>query len=98
MLFFKKSEKRSKMKYLVPNYYKKFKCIADKCKHSCCIGWEIDIDAETYEKYKSIQGDFEKRLNKNIEVVDEVACFKLDTNEGFPLLNKNKLLYLHFPT
>ncbi len=79
------------MKYIAPNYYKMFKCIANQCKHSCCIGWEIDIDDETYEKYKSIQGDFGNRLNKNIEIVDEVACFKLDTNERCPFLNKNNL-------
>ena len=32
-----------------PNYYDKFKCIANRCKHSCCIGWEIDIDEDTME-------------------------------------------------
>ena len=30
------------MTVTVPSYYKDFKCIADKCRHSCCIGWEID--------------------------------------------------------
>lgn len=79
------------MKYIAPNYYKKFKCIAEKCKHSCCVGWEIDIDDETYEKYKSIQGDFGNRLKKNIEITDEIACFKLDDNERCPFLNKNNL-------
>ena len=39
------------MKEVFPNYYKKFKCIADKCKHNCCIGWEIDIDNDTLEFY-----------------------------------------------
>ena len=34
------------MKLFAPEYYKQFKCIADKCTHSCCIGWEIDIDEE----------------------------------------------------
>jgi len=32
-----------------PNYYDKFICIADKCKHSCCIGRKIDIDEDTME-------------------------------------------------
>lgn len=91
MLFCKKSEKRIKMKYIAPNYYKKFKCIADKCKHSCCIGWEIDIDNETYKKYKLIKGDFGNRLNKNIEIIDTIACFKLDSNERCPFLNKDNL-------
>ena len=34
--------------------YSEFKCKADKCKHSCCNGWEIDIDASTAEKYQQI--------------------------------------------
>ena len=34
------------MDIFAPSYYKKFKCIADKCHHNCCIGWEIDIDDE----------------------------------------------------
>ena len=40
------------MKLYAPKYYKRFKCIADKCPHSCCVGWEIDIDENTLEKYK----------------------------------------------
>lgn len=79
------------MKYIAPNYYKKFKCIADKCKHSCCIGWEIDIDNETFEKYKSVKGDFGNRLNKNIDINENIACFKLDANERCPFLNENNL-------
>ena len=35
---------RNGMKVVVPNYYNQFKCIAEKCHHNCCIGWEIDID------------------------------------------------------
>lgn len=79
------------MKIIVPNYYKKFKCIADKCQHSCCIGWEIDIDEGTYCKYKSVQGDFGKQLNENIVTLDDVACFKLGDNERCPFLNANNL-------
>ncbi len=32
------------MKLFAPRYYKKFKCSADKCDHSCCVGREIDVD------------------------------------------------------
>ena len=32
------------MVYAEPDFYGKFKCTAEKCRHSCCIGWEIDID------------------------------------------------------
>ena len=42
------------MKLYAPKYYKNFKCIADRCPHSCCIGWEIDIDRTTLTKYESL--------------------------------------------
>ena len=45
------------MKTVVPHYYKNFKCIADKCRHSCCVGWEIDIDDDTLEKYRNLEGE-----------------------------------------
>lgn len=32
--------------------YDKFKCIADKCKFTCCDGWDVSIDADTYSKWK----------------------------------------------
>ena len=46
------------MKLYAPKYYKNFKCIADKCDHSCCIGWEIDIDSAAYAKYKELKEEY----------------------------------------
>ena len=46
----------------VPSYYKTFQCIADKCEHSCCIGWEIDIVEDSYDYYMGIEGAFGERL------------------------------------
>ena len=54
------------MQEVFPSYYHKFQCIADKCKNSCCIGWEIDIDEETMEIYKEIDGEMGDRIRKNI--------------------------------
>ncbi len=79
------------MKIFAPNYYKKFSCIADKCNHSCCIGWEIDIDDATCEQYKNINTDFGKKINDNIIINDDYACFKLTDNDRCPFLNKNNL-------
>ncbi len=39
------------MKTIVPDYYKSFKCIAGACRHSCCAGWEIDIDPDSLKRY-----------------------------------------------
>lgn len=75
---------------ITPDYYNKFKCIADKCRHSCCIGWEIDIDDATLEKYNNLKGDFSLRLKSNIDFCD-TPHFKLDATERCPFLNQNGL-------
>lgn len=71
---------------LVPNYYKKFKCIADKCRHSCCVGWEIDIDAATMDYYKQLGGEMGKKFSENIEYSEDAPHFVLDENERCPFL------------
>ena len=78
------------MKIIVPNYYPGFRCIANRCRHSCCIGWEIDIDPETREKYRYVSGEFGKRLNAAI-VDGEVSHFRLGEGERCPMLNVNGL-------
>lgn len=79
------------MKTFAPSYYNKFKCIADKCRHSCCVGWEIDIDDDTYEHYKNNNTEFGNKLKENIEVNNGCASFKLCENERCPFLNKKNL-------
>ena len=78
------------MTIITPDYYKKFKCIADRCRHSCCIGWEIDIDDATFNKYNNLKGDFSYRLKGNI-AFEDTPQFKLDANERCPFLNDNGL-------
>lgn len=75
---------------VTPDYYKKFKCIADRCRHSCCVGWEIDIDDATLKKYNALNGDFADRLQDCISFED-TPHFKLDANERCPFFNGNGL-------
>ena len=42
------------MKVYRPHYCEKFKCIADRCRHSCCVGWEISVDRATLDKYNCL--------------------------------------------
>ncbi len=79
------------MKMIAPDYYPQFRCIADKCRHSCCIGWEIDIDPDTREKYRHVPGAFGKRLNGSIDDSTEVSCFRIGENERCPMLNASGL-------
>ncbi len=75
---------------IMPDFYTLFSCRAGDCSDNCCIGWEIDIDGETLEKYKSANGDIKKRLLKNISL-DETPKFILDENERCPFLNGDNL-------
>ena len=79
------------MKTYAPCYYKDFQCIADKCRHNCCIGWEIDIDDNTYKTYINVEGDFGEQIKKNISHEDSQKHFILDENERCPFLNKKGL-------
>ncbi len=78
------------MDKVFPDYYSEFECIKDKCRHNCCIGWEIDIDEDTAELYLSTEGDFGKKLKENI-AKGEVCHFKLKEDDRCPFLNENNL-------
>ncbi len=79
------------MRTMVPEDYGSFRCIAEKCRHSCCIGWEIDIDAESLRRYRSIPGDMGRRLQAVICVGPEGAFFRMGEDGRCPLLNPSGL-------
>lgn len=37
---------------LQPEYYRRFHCLADACPDTCCEGWRVGIDKQTYVKYR----------------------------------------------
>lgn len=79
------------MKQFEPDYYKEFSCIADKCKHSCCVGWEIDIDEETQRKYEAKSGAIGEKMRKNLVKEGDAVHFCLGEHERCPFLNQNNL-------
>lgn len=74
--------------------YDEFKCIADKCKFTCCEGWDIGVEVDTYNKWK-------KENNKSYNILDNVKIKKCgrkteyfinkEINEACPLLDKDGL-------
>ena len=55
------------MRYVKPDYYDSFRCVADKCPDTCCAGWQIVIDDETLEKYKGDDSYFSDRLEEGVD-------------------------------
>lgn len=73
------------MRTVAPDYYSAFRCIADKCKHSCCVGWEIDIDEDSLLRYQDPKHPLHEELDKHIDCTD-TPHFRLDENERCPFL------------
>ena len=78
------------MKLYAPKYYKDFVCIADKCKHSCCIGWEIDVDKNALNKYSGLVGGYGEKIKSSISH-EESPHFILQKNDLCPHLNEKRL-------
>ncbi len=71
------------MKQISPSYYKNFRCIAGDCRHSCCIGWEIDVDDDTLHTYRRFPD-----ILRHIDTSAEPAHFRLMEEERCPFLNE----------
>ena len=84
------------MRQVYPNYYSQFHCTAGACRHSCCIGWEIDVDAAALEKYRAVSGELSEKLKKNI-THGKAPHFRLADGERCTFLNDDNLceLILH---
>lgn len=83
------------MDIYVPDYYEKFRCIGSKCRDNCCIGWEIDIDKASLEKYMTLDGALGDELRANITRSEDGSdCFALAENDRCPFLNENNLCRL----
>ena len=78
------------MKIRVPEYFKDFKCIASECEDTCCAGWGIVIDDESYHKYQKVEGAFGDRLKSEIVHDAGENIFVLKGNDC-PFLNESKL-------
>ncbi len=84
-----------------PSYYESFSCIADQCEDTCCAGWEIDIDDETFEYYKSVKGDFGRELllhikeYKDTEGIYEKQGFRLTKDDRCPFLDEHNLCRIY---
>ena len=81
------------MNIYVPDYYPSFHCIASRCGHTCCAGWEIDIDAESLARYDRLPGSFGALVRRSISRED-TPHFILTKNERCPLLTDDNLCAL----
>ncbi len=76
----------------VPDYFGEFECTAGWCKDSCCIGWEINIDEDTYDFYSCAEGEIGQRLQAAMyKNEDGEISFRLGKKKRCPFLNGENL-------
>ena len=81
------------MLYVRPDFYDDFHCLAAACRHSCCVGWEIDVDEDSLEYYQSIPGELGEELRRQI-ALEPSPHFRLGTDERCPFLRPDGLCRL----
>lgn len=81
------------MLYTIPDYYKEFKCTANKCEDTCCAGWQIVVDKKSLSKYQQVKGRFGKRIHKSVDW--KTGTFRQDQERRCAFLNENNLCDLY---
>ena len=89
----------TEINYLIPDYYSKFTCIADRCPITCCQEWKIGVDADTNRKWKKLPApetvpEQKKNLSAYTIKKDGQRVIGLDNDHRCPFLNSEKLCHL----
>ena len=90
-----------KVNMFIPKYMLTFKCIGSACTDTCCAGWDINIDEDTYKKYTNCTGELKElvqgkfRENKNSDDYLNKGFMILKEHNKCPFLNENLLCDIH---
>lgn len=75
------------------SFYDKFICKGAECKGSCCEGWLIPVDDDSYQKYMSMKGLDGLKLFLSIGKKNGMRVLNKNTR-SCPFWDKDRLCYL----
>ena len=78
------------MKQYQFNYMKNFKCIGNRCKHNCCIGWDISVDSRSLKKYH----EYSKTDSRFSTKWEDNGSFMMDKSYRCPFLDGDNLCHI----
>lgn len=58
------------------SFFKKFSCLIKDCPNTCCKGWRVIFDEETYRRYLAETGKNEIRLRSSIKKINGEVYFR----------------------
>lgn len=83
---------------LQPQYVSQFHCIGPACEDSCCIGWRVQIDKDTYKRYRDCsdsnlreQMDEKVKRHRTNPTDGNYAKIKLNPDGHCPFIDEDKL-------
>lgn len=85
----------------MPEYMLKFKCDGVRCEETCCAGWGISVDENTFNNYSNTKDNGFKKILEDKIVENRNKTFlnygsMVITEEGrCPFLNENSLCDIH---
>lgn len=80
------------MLYTIPDYYKKFHCLAGDCPATCCAGWQIVIDRKSLLRYAALDGAFGNRVKNSVDWQEHTF---LQYGKRCAFLNEENLCDMH---
>ncbi|MCQ2420133.1 MAG: flagellin lysine-N-methylase [Clostridia bacterium] len=66
------------MKQVCFDYAENFHCLAGNCPDTCCKDWQIILDPETIEKYRTVEGELGEKLKSALVTEDGETMFRLE--------------------
>ena len=69
------------------DFFDSFVCSGSACQNTCCSGWDIALDKETYDFYEASHGAFSKYVKKNIGQTDGNYFIKMTEKKRVSFLS-----------
>lgn len=85
----------------MPEYMLKFKCDGVNCEETCCAGWGISVDENTFKKYSNTKNNELKKILENKIVENRNKTFLnygsmvITEERRCPFLNESSLCDIH---
>ena len=68
-----------------PGYYDTFRCLASRCPDSCCQLWDVEIDPDTENLYKTVPGELGKLLRDDLYEEDGCTYLRFGADGRCPM-------------
>lgn len=78
------------MQRIYPSYYQKFQCIAGACPDSCCHEWEVQVDPDSAERYRTMTGPLGDALREYL-YEEEGETYLRNVHDRCPMWRKDGL-------